>query len=139
MSEWAEWVVVLWGFTNSFSNRCWKFELSILKNKKVLFLKNYIPVDGYPNFQWRFWMANEWKNYLVVQCYCKKGSPDIFKSNYHSQTSLVRFYPFFECLPTPKLIISKPLFWQKKCEPHLINVIVEWPTYEGWAKAWEWV
>ena len=25
---------------NSFSNRCWKFQLSILKNKKVLFLKN---------------------------------------------------------------------------------------------------
>ena len=26
---------------NSFSNRCWKFQLSILKNKKVLFLKKY--------------------------------------------------------------------------------------------------
>ena len=27
---------------NSFSNRCWKFQLSILKNKKGLFLKNII-------------------------------------------------------------------------------------------------
>ena len=26
---------------NSFSNRCWKFQLSILKNKKVLFQKKY--------------------------------------------------------------------------------------------------
>ena len=26
---------------NSFSNRCWKFQLSILKNKKVLILKKY--------------------------------------------------------------------------------------------------
>ena len=27
---------------NSFSSRCWKFQFSILKNKKVLFLKNTI-------------------------------------------------------------------------------------------------
>ena len=27
---------------NSIFNRCWKFQLSILKNKKVLFLKKYI-------------------------------------------------------------------------------------------------
>ena len=54
---------------NSFSNRSWKFQLSILKNKKVLFLKKniflavvskhakIIPKDGAsrPNFQWRFW------------------------------------------------------------------------------------
>ena len=50
---------------NSISNRCWKFQLSILKNKKVLFLKKYLlsriakvdPKDGFsrPNFQWRFW------------------------------------------------------------------------------------
>ena len=26
----------------SFSNRCWKFQLPILKNKKVLFLKKYL-------------------------------------------------------------------------------------------------
>ena len=26
---------------NSFWNRCWKFQFSILKNKKVLFLKKY--------------------------------------------------------------------------------------------------
>ena len=26
---------------NAFSNKCWKFKLSILKNKKVLFLKKY--------------------------------------------------------------------------------------------------
>ena len=49
---------------NSISNRFWKFQLSILKNKKVLFLKKYFlshiakidPKDGVscPNFQWRF-------------------------------------------------------------------------------------
>ena len=51
---------------NSFSNRCWKFQLSILKSKKVLFLKKMflalvskhakiIPKDGasLPNLQWR--------------------------------------------------------------------------------------
>ena len=36
---WMSWMS--WNFVrNSFSNRCWKFQLSILKNKKVLFLKN---------------------------------------------------------------------------------------------------
>ena len=50
---------------NSFSNRCWKFQLSILKNKKVLFLKKYFlsrcqyqnkkNFVYWPNFQWRFW------------------------------------------------------------------------------------
>ena len=51
---------------NSISNWTWKFQFSILKNKKVLFLKNYFlsrtakidPKDGVsrPNFQWRFWL-----------------------------------------------------------------------------------
>ena len=50
---------------NSISNRHWKFQLSILKSKKVLFLIKYYlrhiakidPKDGIscPNFQWRFW------------------------------------------------------------------------------------
>ena len=52
---------------NSISNRYWKFQLSILKNKKVLFLKKYFlsrtakidPKDGVsrPNFQWWFWSS----------------------------------------------------------------------------------
>ena len=47
------------------SNWTWKFQLSILKNKKVLFLKEYFlsrtakidPKDGvsHSNFHWRFW------------------------------------------------------------------------------------
>ena len=51
---------------NSSSHRYWKFQLSILKNKKVLFLKKYFlsrtakvdPKDGVSrsNFQWRFWV-----------------------------------------------------------------------------------
>ena len=50
---------------NSLSTRCWKFQLSILKNKKVLFLKKYFfgrksiskqkSFVYQPNFQWRFW------------------------------------------------------------------------------------
>ena len=53
---------------NFISNRCWKFQLSFLKNRKVLILKKYFlavvskyakvdPKDGAccPNFQWRFW------------------------------------------------------------------------------------
>ena len=51
---------------NSFSNRCWKFQLFILKNKKVLFLKKkcfflLLSISKqksfvyWPNFQWRFW------------------------------------------------------------------------------------
>ena len=49
----------------SISNRCWKFQLAILKNKKVLFLKKYFlsctakidPKDGVSrlNLQRRFW------------------------------------------------------------------------------------
>ena len=52
---------------NPQSKRCWKFQLSILKNKKVLFLKNYFLSQEWtgfnikttsfvycPNFQWRF-------------------------------------------------------------------------------------
>ena len=31
---------------NAFSNRCWKFQFSILKNKKVLFLKKYFLSRG---------------------------------------------------------------------------------------------
>ena len=60
LSDWVE--ILSW---NSFSSRCWKFQLSFLKNKKVLFLKKYFLsrikyqnkksfVYG-PNFQWRFW------------------------------------------------------------------------------------
>ena len=51
---------------NSFSNRYWKFQLSILKNKKVLFLKKiwFRPLSiskqksfvYWPNFQRRFWL-----------------------------------------------------------------------------------
>ena len=49
---------------NSFSNRFWKFQLSVLKNKKVLFLKKIKPLSiskqrsfvYRPNFQWRFWI-----------------------------------------------------------------------------------
>ena len=50
---------------NSISNWTWKFQLSILKNKKVLFLKKifFWPLSiskqksfvYWPNFQWRFW------------------------------------------------------------------------------------
>ena len=49
---------------NSISNRCWKFQLSILRNKNVLFLKRNYAVFNiktikalfvyWPNFQWRF-------------------------------------------------------------------------------------
>ena len=55
---------------NSISNWTWEFQLSILKNKKVLFLKQYflgcslsyakiVPKDGTccPNFQWSFWTS----------------------------------------------------------------------------------
>ena len=55
---------------NSFSNICWKFQLSILKNQKILFLKkNFLPVvfkyaKRYPkdgisccNFQLKFWFS----------------------------------------------------------------------------------
>ena len=50
----------------SFSNRCWMFQLFILKNKKGLFLKKNIlsPLTisklnffvYWPNFQWSFWL-----------------------------------------------------------------------------------
>ena len=52
---------------SSISNRWWKFQLWILKNKKVLLLKKYSlghtskidPKDGIscPNFEWRFWYS----------------------------------------------------------------------------------
>ena len=82
---------------NSFSNRCWKFQLSILKNKKVLFLKKnflavvskhakIIPKDGASdaNFKWRFWF---WYEYLYKHF---KTRPCVFEiilipiSTYHT-------------------------------------------------------
>ena len=65
---WISWMS--WNFVrNSISKRCWKFQLSILKNKKVLFLKKVFlavvskyakrdPKDGVCclNFPWRFWV-----------------------------------------------------------------------------------
>ena len=39
---------------NSVSNRCWKFQLSILKNKTVLFLKKILSkIDQYNSIRWR--------------------------------------------------------------------------------------
>ena len=58
---------------NSISNRCWKFQLSILKKKVLFQKKNFLsptakidPKDGIsrPNFQWRFCLkvpSNHWK------------------------------------------------------------------------------
>ena len=53
---------------NSISNWTWKFQPSILKNKKVLFLKKifFKPLSiskqksfvYWPNFQWRFWFKS---------------------------------------------------------------------------------
>ena len=63
---------------NSFSNRFWKFQLSILKNKKVLFLKNifFKPLSiskqksfvYHPNFRWRFW--------VYPPCFKAKNKPE---------------------------------------------------------------
>ena len=71
---------------NSISNRCWKFQLPILKNKKVLFLKKYFlshtakkdPKDGVsrPNFQWRFWFCPYTKLCWVSQDLIK-GLPKV--------------------------------------------------------------
>ena len=71
---------------NSISNRYWKFQLPILKNKKVLFLKKYFlshtakkdPKDGVsrPNFQWRFWFCPYTKLCWVSQDLIK-GLPKV--------------------------------------------------------------
>ena len=71
---------------NSISNRCWKFQLPILKDKKVLFLKKYFlshtakkdPKDGVsrPNFQWRFWFCPYTKLCWVSQDLIK-GLPKV--------------------------------------------------------------
>ena len=63
-------------FFETFSNRCWKFQLSILKNKKKYFKRNsFLSSCQYqnkksflywPNFQWRFWN----NPYLISQI-CK--------------------------------------------------------------------
>ena len=47
---------------NSFSNRCWKFQFPILKNKKDLFLKiiffcSQKSFAYWLNFPWRFWIC----------------------------------------------------------------------------------
>ena len=66
--------------------RCWKFQLSILKNKKALFLKKAIvtkyakidPEDGAscPNFQWRFWY--DVKSFLHPHnCYGSMSGKDL--------------------------------------------------------------
>ena len=38
-----------------FSNRCWKFQLSILKNKTAIVIIKTKSFVYWPNFQWRFW------------------------------------------------------------------------------------
>ena len=54
---------VVWLSLNPFSNRFWKFQLSILKDKKVLFLKKPLSISKqksfvyWPNFLWRFWLS----------------------------------------------------------------------------------
>ena len=72
---WLGWSFVRFS-RNSFSNRCWKFQLSILKSKKVLFLKNifFKPLSiskqksfvSWPNFQWRFWCNWFYINFLWI-------------------------------------------------------------------------
>ena len=42
---------------NSFSKRCWKFQLSILKDKKREFQQMVLCC---PNFHWRFWLKYHW-------------------------------------------------------------------------------
>ena len=60
---------------NSISKRCWKFQLSILKNKKVLFLKKYflavvnIKTKNFVywlNFQRRFWFRVQWFSCTIL-------------------------------------------------------------------------
>ena len=53
----SDWVELLWGFTKFFLNRCWKFQLSILKKKS--FIKKYnsgrsLWIDGEIFNRWRF-------------------------------------------------------------------------------------
>ena len=67
---------------NSFSNWFWKFQLSILKNKKVLFLKKYFlsccqyqnksSFVYWLNFQGWFW------NYIVDQLWIKWRDHNVF-------------------------------------------------------------
>ena len=67
---------------NPKSNRCWKFQLSILKNKKVLFLKKYdlshmvriilfltnsCPLDG-AILEWRFCLLYQLVWAILAEC-----------------------------------------------------------------------
>ena len=57
-TEISEWVEILWGFTKFFFKQMLKFQLSILKIKKVLFLKKYhlsrsLKIDQDNSIRWR--------------------------------------------------------------------------------------
>ena len=70
----SDWVEILWGCTTFYSNRLWKFQLFILKIKKVLFQKKkFKPLsiskqksfDYWPDFQWRFCIYPSYWEYII--------------------------------------------------------------------------
>ena len=87
---------------NYFSNRCWKFQLSILKNKNVLFIKEYglgrsssksakrVLTNGNccPNFQLRF--CSKLSNYVQLpNCLIKKILARLYYKDYCGITAAI--------------------------------------------------
>ena len=80
----ADWVDIFWGFMKFFSNRCWKFQFSILLNKNVLFLKElgFRPLKiskqksfvYWPTFQQQFWSIVERNSFDSKQPLCQSPS-----------------------------------------------------------------
>ena len=101
-----------------FSNRFWKFQLSILKNKKVLFLKKnkikllsiskQISFVYWPNFQGRFWLWYPETRFVFTKTnFCVLVTP--IKSKL-----LLSVWNYQDSCPSFWVIQAKrKVFWQK--------------------------
>ena len=84
----ADWVEILWGSTKFFFKQILKVSVSILKNKKVLFLNKILKLLSIskqksfvyrPNFQWRFWLKDSKISWdLIMMRMAKHAVKNIF-------------------------------------------------------------
>ena len=112
---------------NLFSNRCWKFQLSILKNKKVLFLKKYnlgcsLKIGQESSNRWRFtvpifregFVHNHPKKYHLLRFYALTGTKKssgfyAFQKNINFVMIYYEIQQLMEMLFIAGLIIIHPL------------------------------
>ena len=103
----SDWVEILWS-RNSFSNRCSNFQVSILKNKTVLFLKKYdlgrsLEIGQESSNRWRLLSQFSVKFLVLAATLFGKvlGNFDRWKKNYSRSLRPM--------LHTPKILMTLEL------------------------------